>query len=252
MSFKNYLKESKEFNDFDIGLFSDYYNLNKNTYNNKKTTYNVKSEYKDELGDKWLYVKKHDFTTIALAVIDGMCDKNDGTVSNNLYKNIKNKQDLDNITMNNPKARRLINYVWMKFTEIIKKGKMKVYRGFNIPATEYEGLNLKNRLGMNLLDSLNNTNKKYNSFTYDLGVAKSFATGNALGSRRLKEDTYAIIIKGEADLSDINFAHTAYLIGLHGNMNECELNINNFKEIRNLDIYSVHKIKYENGKYIEL
>ena len=252
-SFKEMLAlfESKEFNDYDSLLFSDYYELNKNTYDNKASnlTYTADSEYHDELGEKWRYVKKRDYTTIALAVIDGMCDKGEAIVDRNLYKSIKSKQDLDNITMNKPVVRRLINYI-NGFLEKYKTGRTKVYRGFNISAKEFESLPLKDRMAAALIERFDNTGKEYSSYTVDRQVAISFATGNALGARRLKEDTYAILIEGTADPNDICFAYTAYLIARHGHLNESELNINCFKSLSNQDVI-IKKIHYNRGSYEE-
>lgn len=252
ITFKEALKlfESKEFNDYDSLLFSDYYELNKSTYDNKTDAikYTEPSEYEDDTGEKWRYVKKRDFTTVALAVIDGMCDS--GRLPADMYKNIRCKAELDKITMNVPAARRLINNVWGYLQRVLDHGRVKVYRGFNIPAKLYDELPLKDKLGASLLNRFSNAGKHYNSYSLDINVADSFATGNALGNRRLKEDTYAIIIEGDAELSDISFAYTAYLVGKHGNLNESELNINCFKPLTNQNIHSIRKVKYVNGAYI--
>lgn len=249
---KEYIRlyESTEFNEYDNELFSDYYELNKRTYDKKRKfiKHNNQSAYDDDTGEKWRYVKKRDYNTLALAVIDGLCDR--GILPGDMYKNIKSKRDLDEITMNCAVARRLINAVNNYLGTIIKRGHIRLYRGFNIPAEEYESWNLQERLSANLIKRFSNTGKLYNSYTMDIGVAESFATGNALGSRRIKGDSYGIIIGGDADLNDINFAYTAYLVGKHGVLNESEVNINCFKELTHQEIYMNSKIRYEHGRYI--
>lgn len=249
-SFKEVLKlfESSEFNDYDSTLFSDYYELNKATYDNKAGAlkYTAASEYHDDTGEKWRYVKKHDFNTIALAVIDGMCDSN--RLNPNLYKNIKTKADLDKITMDVPVARRLINNVYTYLSRYTK-GRTKVYRGFNILAKDFDSWPMSEKLSNALIKRFSNTGKQFNSYSLDREVAWRFAIGNALGERRPKEDSYAILIEGEADSTDISFAYTAYLVGKHGHLNESELNINCFKELANQSVI-IKKVKYADDRYI--
>lgn len=242
----NYIVESNDFNDYDAIIYKDKADAVKSKYNDKisSLSYTNNGEYNDVSGTKWRYVTNTDYNTIALAVIDGMCDM--GRLPSDLYKNIKSKKDLDKITMDMPIARRMINQVYQYLYPYINNEICKVYRGFNIPVNQ-----LKTIDKTELLKTLSNVNKEFNSYTLDPNVAESFALGNALGQRRKKEDTYAIMIEGEADTDNISFAYTAYLVGKHGNLSESEININCLKELKNQKIVSIRKIKYVNGQYIE-
>lgn len=255
---KMLLNESTEFNDYDKILFSDYYELNKKHYDRKKSEINyIPSKLvsgRDDRGEKWMYVKKRDRDTITLATIDGICD-HDGIVCGrridpDTYRNIKSKEDLDMTVMNLAPVRRFVLPLYDEYLAPRMHGKQKLYRGFNIPAEEFESWPLQERLKNNLIKKFSNTNKLYNSYTYDRNVAWSFASGNAFGTRRL-DDSYAIMLEGEADASDIAWAFTAYLIGHHGNLNESELNVNCFKDLSNQDITITHIVKNGNA-YIEV
>lgn len=250
--------------------YQKYIKLNQNTLNKRSIRHKDTGGWHDYLGSIWLACKRSDAYTLIMAALHGMMDKYDfksygGDRTTDYYDtlsvddkklylelfkkvntysghengftrcfNTKNQVELfykcnlmayTNIT-------ELINDLY----ELMNTGRVKVYRGISITRKRYLELCKKDKLLIynpnRILKYVDNTTKKFNSFSTDPKTAKRFSLTQYTNS----DEYYGVIVEGIADRSDINWAFTAYLrIQEPG---EKELNINNGKVLKDMRVYS--------------
>lgn len=151
------------------------------------------------------------------------------------------KSDITIFLQHNPELALYIEKTVKLLQFYNRKKFITVYRSLNITQEQYIRFCKKDRLLVynpnRIIQFVNNTTRKFNSFSTSEEYAKKFAmiTGQHY-------DDFVICLAGEADVNDINFAFTAYLKGRHSDFeytnefdgsSEHELNINNIKLLRN-------------------
>lgn len=231
----NYLVESNEFNPYEKSRYGKYAELNKKSIE-KRTAPSIANRPVDSNGKKWMYVKNKDIYTLKSAAIDGLIDSDVcffDVPTPEEYKSVKSESDIDDILNNYPEAERIVNKI-CKYLAQYTKGTTQVYRGLNVTEEDYNKATNGNYLINNLIKVYNNKNKEFSSFTTDLDMAYRFAS---LGSNDI-----GIVISAEAESNDINFALSAYLMGMMCSISEKELNINNLKDLKDLTILDVFKV----------
>lgn len=241
----NYIIESADFNDYeaDIAKYAKLRDANRTAMTKAKTTYKDDKRYNDHYGKKWLNVSARDKKTLLMAIVDGMCDAGYYDMTTSDYKKIKTEADIQKLLEDEGDAKsiaaKIIKFLTEQYEKVKKDGGIRVYRGITISHENFKKLYAKDKYVLTsperLVKYFSNETKEFNSFTVNPKISKSF-------SRCYQEDRYYIIITGIADMNDINWAFTAYLMGRHGGTGECELNLNNIKSIKDL------KIDLENSK----
>ncbi len=134
-----------------------------------------------------------------------------------------------------PRARALAKSVWDFLSFYMGKGTVRVYRGLDLSSKIYYFLTMDRRILYSperLLQYVDNTTKEFNSFSTDKFVSNSFANNY--------ESTASLVYSADVDNNDINWAFTAYLFGIHGGIDEHELNINNLKKLKNIKIEAIN------------
>lgn len=222
--------------EFDKEHLSKHYEENKKSVENRSKDSYVSSRYKtDENGIKWLYTKKRDPFTIYMAALDGKLQfESDSEELRKIYNAIKTPDDLKKAFMGAFKP------YYKSCTEIYQvlkqtmKGTTKVYRGLSFTRKAFLEIasSKKDMASSEILAKLiGNKTKKYNSFTTSRSRAKSIADG---GSTSLGD--YYVVLEGDAEPNDINYAFTAFQRGTYDGNNEKEISINNIKSLKNLRI----------------
>lgn len=232
---------SNEFPEFSKDLFLTNYIKTKESYQKKGLSIKYNNDiYGDENGQEWMYVKKRDYYTLAMAFIDGYCDNELTKYSHDDYMKLKTKIDVQSFMINDREMRRSFESAY----EFLKKhwscrakdnlhGRgIQVYRGYKW--TKAEWIKLTNGSGkinkQDLLNLIDNTTKKYNSFSTSIEVSR-------LIFAKPDDDKYVtLLITGKADPSDIYYPFSMYLMGRHRNSSEQELNINGFKRLKELSV----------------
>lgn len=196
-------------------------------------TYQDDKRYKDHEGALWLNVKHKDFYTIAAAVLTGMYDtdrlKQYDDDETDIDEIVSSKENIDAYLENNKRAKTLVNNTWNFLKQHMSKGTVTVYRGLEItkeliPLLQADPYVLYNP--KRIIQYVDNTTKEFNSFSVSKSIAIGFAT-------RCQD---YIVFSAEIDNNDINWAFTAYLDGRHGGIGEYELNVNNIKRLRNIQL----------------
>ena len=200
--------------------------------------------YNDYQGLKWVDVKKHDDVTITSAIVDGILDsmrtsldemgiKQDDYYDRlrGMYEEYRSLDDLLDIIRENENE-EMYGFV-MNFLHKHMHGMTTVYRGFKFTKAEYDKMTKGDdmRREHNILKYLSNRSKKFNSFSTAIKVSAEFAN--------IGRDNYTYVIAAEVEPNDINYAFTAYLMGRHDGVGECELNINNLKDLKNLRVVNI-------------
>lgn len=247
-----YIVESDKFAEYDqktVGNYAELRKKNREAMTAKKSGFNDPKRYNDCEGSKWLNVNSKDYNTIAMAALDGWTDTGRG--DDNAYASIKSAEDLAAYMKKDPrfddrlnsKEVRPGNYddsfidyvgIWPFLKQFMGKGKIKVYRGVTLSSEMIKSMLVKDKYALSnkehLIKALANENKEFNSYSVDYSIAQNFSGMTAYN------DPYFVILEGEADNKDINWAFTAYLFARHGSTVESELNINNSKPLSNLKI----------------
>lgn len=231
----NYIVESNEFNAYEQDRYGKFAELNKKSIA-KRPVAKIANRPFDASGKKWIYVKNRDIDTLKSAALDGIIDSDIcmfDVPTPDEYKAISSKEELDELLEKYPEA----NYTAMKICNFLRqytKGVTTVYRGLNVTEEDYEKATNGNVLMNNLIKIYNNKDKEFNSFTTDINMAYQFAgTGN---------NDVGIVISADVEPNDINYAMSAYLMGVMCSTREKELNINNLKDLKDLTILDVFKV----------
>ena len=244
--------------EFDKEHLSKHYEENKTSVDRRSKDNFVSSRYKtDENGIKWLYTKKRDPFTIYMAALDGMIQFESGHDElAQVYNSIKTPEDLKKA------FQEAFKPYYEKCAEIYQvlkatmKGTTKVYRGLSFTKEAFQDIaQTKNDLVSSdaLIKLIGNKTKKFNSFTTDKERAESMVEPGSTSFGK-----YYVILEGDAEPNDINYAFTAYQLGTYNGNNENEISINNIKNLKNLHIIEKHlpkmselPDKWDNPKTIE-
>lgn len=244
--------------EFDKEHLSKHYEENKTSVDRRSKDNFVSSRYKtDENGIKWLYTKKRDPFTIYMAALDGMIQFESGHDElAQVYNSIKTPEDLKKAFQEafKPYYEKCVEiYQVLKAT---MKGTTKVYRGLSFTKEAFQDIaQTKNDLVSSdaLIKLIGNKTKKFNSFTTDKERAESMVEPGSTSFGK-----YYVILEGDAEPNDINYAFTAYQLGTYNGNNENEISINNVKNLKNLRIIEKHlpkmselPDKWDNPKTIE-
>ncbi len=232
---------SNEFPEFCKDLFLTNYIKTKESYGKKGLSIKYNNDiYGDEAGKEWMYVKKRDYYTLALAFIDGYCDNELTKYSHEDYMKLKTKTDVQNFMINDRELRRSFEsaYAFLKkhwsckaLSNLHGRG-IKVYRGYKWTKSEWIKLtgNSSKLTEKKLLDLIDNTTKKFNSFSTSIEVSKM------IFAKPDNNKYVTLLISGKAEPSDIYYPFSMYLMGRHRNDSEQELNINGFKRLKDLTV----------------
>lgn len=244
--------------EFDKEHLSKHYEENKTSVDRRSKDNFVSSRYKtDENGIKWLYTKKRDPFTIYMASLDGRIqfESNNDDLTQ-VYNSIKTPEDLKKAFQGafKPYYKNCVEiYQVLKET---MKGTTKVYRGLSFSKEDFQAIaQTKKDLASSdaLTKLIGNKTKKFNSFTTDKERAESMVSQGSTSFGK-----YYVILEGDAEPNDINYAFTAYQLGTYHGNNEHEISINNVKNLKNLRIIekNLPKMselpdKWDNTKSIE-
>lgn len=233
------ITEKTDFSNFNPAVYNykDYAerrHQNRVKQTQQKQLYVDDNRNHDANGSKWLDITDRSDRTLLLAMIDGMCDK--GRIDKSIYNTIKDDGGLEYVKWYYKDVKNLFKDIQAFLKPLMKEKLITVYRGIRLSKETllkfYEMnpfvLTSKERL----IKFISNEVKEFNSFTIDRSVAEEFV-GDYVKDNN---EPYYVILEGEADRTDINWAFTAYLIGRHGRISESELNINNNKQLKNLKI----------------
>lgn len=219
---------------YDYKGYADRRHPNREKQTREKTLYDDDNRNHDANGAKWLDISDRSDRTLLLAMIDGMCDK--GRIDKSVYNTIKDDGGLDYVKWYYKDVRNLFKDLLDFLKPLMKEKRVTVYRGIRLSKETLENFLTKNPFVLTSRESLvkfiSNEVKEFNSFTADRSVAEEFV-GDYVKDN---DEPYYVVMEGEADRGDINWAFTAYLIGRHGRISESELNINNNKQLKGLKI----------------
>ncbi len=231
----DYVVESNEFNPYEQERYGKFAELNKASIA-KRTAPTIANRPFDASGKKWIYVKKRDTDTLKSAALDGLIDSDIcmfDVPTPEEYRGLTSKEELDELLQNYPEASNAVTKI-CNFLKQYTKGMTRVYRGLNVTEEDYTKATNGNVLMNNLIKIYNNKGKEFNSFTTDIDMAYQFAeTGN---------NDVGIVISADVEPNDINYAMSAYLMGMMCSVREKELNINNLKDLKDLTILDVFKV----------
>lgn len=242
--FKELLLEMNQLPSFLTNKFGKYFDMNAKARERRANniTYQDDKRYNDHEGALWLNVKNKDYYTIAAAVLTGMIDtdrlKQYDDEETDIDDIVSSKENIDAYLENNKRAKTLVNNTWNFLKQYTSKGTVTVYRGLEITKELIHLLQVDPYVLYNperIIQYVDNTTKEFNSFS----VSKSIAIGFATSCQDY------IIFSAEVDNNDINWAFTAYLVGRHGGIGEQELNVNNLKRLKNIQLvdYSTNAVR---------
>ena len=255
-SVRDFIDESAEFTSLDMRRLGKQLDMAKkaregNTEHIDKVKarkagviYQDDQRYQDNKGIKWTEVKSRSDMTLISAALDGIIDSmtDDGIPIAKEEAEMYRSGNEDDFDVLRSRHKDTLDEI-LQFLGKYKTGRIKVYRGYILNQKDYiKYIKSSGRPTVELLNKIDNRTKEFNSFSVCPMIARGF-TADAYNSRTL----VPVVISAMVEPNDVYWAFTAYLMGRHRGCGEYELNINNLKQLENMQV--IHDIDAECSRY---